>query len=172
MSYDFLKNEKSPQLLVQAVNLIGIKEVVGPVHNPVIIGWAKELGLGNIYKSDEIAWCGLFIAFCCKKANIEVVKDPLWALNWAKWGVESKEPMLGDILTFKRDGGGHVGIYIGEDETAYHVLGGNQGNMVKIVRIAKTRLYKSRRTNWKVSQPNNVRKVILSSSGILSTNES
>ena len=36
--------------------------------------------------------------------------------------------MLGDILTFKRNGGGHVGLYVGEDKDCYHVLGGNQGN--------------------------------------------
>jgi hypothetical protein len=29
MSYDFLKSEKSPKVLVEAVKLIGTKEVVG-----------------------------------------------------------------------------------------------------------------------------------------------
>jgi cell wall-associated NlpC family hydrolase len=79
--------------------------------------------------------------------------------------------MLGDVLTFKREGGGHVGIYIGEDTTHFHVLGGNQGNAVSVSRIAKTRLFKARRTPWKIAQPSNVRKIILEGKGNVSTNE-
>lgn len=171
MSYDFLKNEKSPKVLVQAVSMIGTKEVVGKAHNPVIMAWAKELGLSKVYNADEIPWCGLAIAYACHKAGLEVVKSPLWALSWATWGNPSPEPMLGDILTFKRDGGGHVGIYVGEDDTAYHVLGGNQSNAMNVTRILKSRLFKARRTPWKVAQPANVRKVWLDSKGKISTNE-
>jgi uncharacterized protein (TIGR02594 family) len=171
MSYDWLKEEKSPRILVQAVKLIGTKEIVGKEHNPDILFWAKELNLSSVYNADEIPWCGLFIAYCCKMAALDVVSKPLWALSWVNWGFEAKEPMLGDILTFKRDGGGHVGIYVGEDETHYHVLGGNQGNSVSVSRIAKTRLFKARRTLWKIAQPANVRKVYLEPKGVITTNE-
>ena len=43
-------------------------------------------------------------------------------------------------MTFKRPGGGHVGFYVGEDSTAYHVLSGNQFDKVGITRIDKSRL--------------------------------
>jgi len=171
MSYDFLKSETSPKLLVEAVKLLGTKEVVGKQHNPVILGWAKELGLEKVYTADEIPWCGLAIAYACHKAGVTVVDKPLWALSWAKWGTKVSEPMLGDILTFKRDGGGHVGIYVGEDKDCYHVLGGNQGNAMSVSRIVKSRLYQARRTAWKVAQPANVRKVILDAKGAISKNE-
>lgn len=171
MSYDFLKKEKSPQILVQAVKMIGTKEIVGAKHNPVILGWAKEVGLEKVYNADEIPWCGLAMAYAAHKAGVEGVKNPLWALNWAKYGVETLEPMLGDILTFKRNGGGHVGIYVGEDDECYHVLGGNQSNAMNVTRILKSRLYKARRTKWKVAQPANVRKIRLDSKGTISTNE-
>jgi uncharacterized protein (TIGR02594 family) len=171
MSYSFLNTEKSPRLLVEAVKLIGIKEVVGKVHNPVIMAWAKDLDLQKIYTADEIPWCGLFIAYACHKAGVDVVDKPLWALSWAKWGNKVTEPMLGDILTFKRDGGGHVGIYVGEDKDCYHVLGGNQGNAVSVTRIVKSRLYQARRTAWKIAQPANVRKVQLDAKGVISKNE-
>jgi uncharacterized protein (TIGR02594 family) len=171
MSYSFLNTEKSPKILVEAVKLIGIKEVVGKVHNPIIMAWAKDLDLQKIYTADEIPWCGLFIAYACHKAGIDVVDKPLWALSWAKWGNKVTEPMLGDILTFKRDGGGHVGIYVGEDKDCYHVLGGNQGNAVSVTRIVKSRLYQARRTAWKIAQPANVRKVYLDAKGIVSKNE-
>jgi uncharacterized protein (TIGR02594 family) len=171
MSYDFLKLETSPKLLVEAVKLLGTKEVVGKVHNPVILGWAKEVGLSKVYTADEIPWCGLAVAYAAHKAGVTVVEKPLWALSWANYGTKVSEPMLGDILTFKRDGGGHVGIYVGEDKDCYHVLGGNQGNAMSVSRIVKSRLYQARRTKWKVAQPANVRKVILDAKGAISKNE-
>jgi uncharacterized protein (TIGR02594 family) len=171
MGYEWLKLEKSPKILVEAVNNLGVKEIIGKAHNPTILEWAKELGLQKIYTEDEIPWCGLFIAHCTHTQGLDVVDRPLWALNWAKWGTEVTTPMLGDILTFKRNGGGHVGIYVGEDAQYYHVLGGNQNNSVNVTRIAKSRLYKARRTSWKVAQPANVRRVFLEAKGAVSTNE-
>lgn len=172
MSYAFLRDEKSPKILVEAVKLIGIKEVIGKDHNPKILKWAEDLGLKNIYTSDEIAWCGLFVAHVCKMAGLEPVKDPLWARNWAKWGVEQKIAMLGDVLVFERGKvSGHVGIYVGEDDKAYHVLGGNQNDQVCVTRILKSRCIAIRRTDWKVSQPKNVRVVKLLAGGVVSSNE-
>ena len=72
MSYDWLNSETAPRVLVQAVKRIGVKEVVGKEHNPIILSWARELKLSSIYNSDEIPWCGLFIAYCCYAANIEM----------------------------------------------------------------------------------------------------
>lgn len=170
MSYAWLKKEKSPRILVEATKHIGVKEIVGKEHNPVILDWAKVLGI-SWYTNDEIPWCGLFIAYCAKQAGVQVVTAPLRALSWAEYGTAVTEPMLGDILTFKRDGGGHVGLYVGEDDRYYHVLGGNQSNSVSVSRIAKSRLYKARRTAWKVRQPANVRKVFLEPKGTITTNE-
>ena len=171
MSYEWLKNETAPKILVQAVKQLGVKEIVGKTHNPIIMGWAKDLKLQKVYTEDEIPWCGLFIAYCCHAAGLEVVERPLWALNWAKYGNKVNDPMLGDILTFKRNGGGHVGIYVGEDDKYYHVLGGNQNNSVSVSRIAKSRLHQARRTAWKVAQPASVRKVYLEAKGTITTNE-
>ena len=171
MSYSYLQEEKSPKILVEVVKMLGTKEVVGKEHNPVILGWAKELGLSKVYTNDEIPWCGLAVAYAAHMAGVTVVDKPLWALSWATYGTKVTEPMLGDILTFKRDGGGHVGIYVGEDKDCYHVLGGNQGNAMSVTRIVKTRLYQARRTAWKVAQPTNVRKVMLDAKGTISKNE-
>jgi len=140
----------------------------------VIMSWAKELGIQKIYTSDEIAWCGLFIAIVCKRANVEsglTATESLWALNWNKFGTKQEKAMLGDVLTFKRNGGGHVGLYVGEDETCYHVLGGNQSNMVCITRIEKSRCTGIRRTAWKIAQPDSVRVVAVTANGFISKNE-
>ena len=55
MSYEWLKNETAPKILVQAVKQLGVKEIVGRTHNPVIMGWAEELGLKKVYTEDEMA---------------------------------------------------------------------------------------------------------------------
>lgn len=171
MSYAWLKKEKAPKILVEAVKHIGVKEIVGKKHNKTILEWAKALGLEKTYTNDEIPWCGLFVAYCCHAQGLQVVKHPLWALNWNKYGNVAKVPMLGDVLTFTRNGGGHVGIYVGEDATHYHVLGGNQNNSVNVARIAKNRLSQARRTAWKIAQPASVRVVHLEPKGIITTNE-
>jgi uncharacterized protein (TIGR02594 family) len=169
-AYQWLASEPAPRHLLKAIELYGVTESVGSANNPVILGWAKEVGLEKIYTADSIAWCGLYISVVMFRAGRPVVKDPLWALNWNNFGVKVDVPMLGDVLTFTRKSGGHVGCYVGEDSTAYHVLGGNQGDKVSIVRIAKSRLSQARRPEYN-SQPTNIRKVILANNGVLSTNE-
>jgi uncharacterized protein (TIGR02594 family) len=171
MSYAWLKKETAPKILVEAVKHIGVKEIVGKKHNPTILSWAKALGLEKTYTNDEIPWCGLFVAYCAHASGLPVVKHPLWALNWNKYGNVAQVPMLGDVLTFTRNGGGHVGIYVGEDNTHYHVLGGNQNNSVSVSRIAKDRLSQARRTAWKIAQPASVRVVHLAAKGVVTTNE-
>ena len=99
--------------------------------------------------------------------------DILRALKWVNFGKEIavQDVSLGDVVIFKRSGGGHVGFYIAEDPVAYHVLGGNQGDMVCFTRISKDRLYAARRPVYN-NQPESVKKYFMNSSGGLSQNES
>lgn len=161
------------RLLVEARALYGVTETPGPANNPVIMAWAKEVGLEKTYPNDATAWCGLFMALIAKRAGWEVVGGPLWARNWANFGrrVEEKDAALGDVVVFSRETGGHVGLYVGEDASAIHVLGGNQSDAVTITRIARSRLIAVRRPKWKVSQPAGVIKRRLAATGVLSTNE-
>lgn len=173
--YKWLKNEPAPRMLLEALKLYGVKEIVGPKHNPEILGWAKELKIDKIYTADETPWCGLAHAIVATRAGKPLSLkgyDILRALKWATWGVPVKkgDERLGDTLVFSRDGGGHVGIYVGEDPYAFHVLGGNQGNEYNIMRIAKNRLYACRRL-YASAMPANCRKILLSTVGELSKNE-
>ncbi|RZJ47407.1 MAG: TIGR02594 family protein [Brevundimonas sp.] len=135
-----------PPWLTLARAQIGVREVVGPKHSPVIMGWIQELGakaLGVRVNDDETAWCGTFMAWLMKRAGLSTPAIAVRAASWGRagaWGRELLGPRLGCVLVFTRDGGGHVGLYLGEDETHFHVLGGNQSNSVSITRIAKTRL--------------------------------
>ncbi|HVL29547.1 MAG TPA: TIGR02594 family protein, partial [Sphingomicrobium sp.] len=96
--------------------------------------------------------------------------SPLWALSWSKFGEAGGQPRLGDVLTFKREGGGHVGIYIGEDSACYHVLGGNQSDAVTITRIRKERLHAVRR-EYRIAMPASARPYVLAPVGAISSNE-
>jgi uncharacterized protein (TIGR02594 family) len=169
-AYLWLADEPGPKMLVESLKLLGTAETVGKVHNPLILAWAKDLGLEKVYTADEIPWCGLVHAYICKMAGKAPQADPLWAQNWAKWGVPLKEPELGCTVVFKRPGGGHVGLYVGEDAKCYHILGGNQGNAHSITRIPKERAVAFRNPEY-TSKPANIRKVILSATGAVSTNE-
>lgn len=158
-----------PAMLVAGLSLYGLKEKPGAGDNPIILGWAKEVGAAD-YKHDETPWCGLFMAHCAKAAGYDPPSAPLWALNWGRFGQSVVMPSFGDVLAFIRPGGGHVGFYIGEDAAAYHVLGGNQGDSVGFARVEKTRLRAARRPAYKLA-PSQVHPVMLSASGALSSNE-
>jgi uncharacterized protein (TIGR02594 family) len=132
--YGWLAREPGPKMIVEALKLYGTLETPGSVNNPTIIAWAKEVGgeVEDIYKADSIPWCGLFMAVVAKRAGKEIPKHPLWALSWSAFGAKVPDAALGDVLVFVRNGGGHVGLYVGEDASAFHVLGGNQSDRVCI----------------------------------------
>jgi uncharacterized protein (TIGR02594 family) len=169
-AYAWLNDEPGPKLLLEMLKLYGTVEKPGAGDNPQIIAWANEIGVGKTYVHDSTPWCGLATGVAAQRAGKSIPKTPLWALSWAEFGVKVPRPMLGDVLVFKREGGGHVTVYVGEDDTAYHCLGGNQSDQVNITRIAKNRLYAARRPLMTVA-PTNIRVVRLSSGGRLSQNE-
>lgn len=172
MNYEWLKKETAPRHLVEAVKLLGTKEVPGIKSNPAIMAWAKEVGIEDIYRNDDMAWCGLFVAVTILRAG----RDPLRryaairAREWQNWGIEADEAELGDLLVFIRNGGGHVGYYVGEDEKCYHVLGGNQSNTVNVMRLEKVRCIAIRRPQYN-NKPANIRSISLAATGQVSSNE-
>lgn len=104
-----------------------------------------SLGRGTIGDPAKIPWCGDFVETCIAVAlpGEPIPENPYLAANWMKFG-RPAPPMAGAVLVFWRDSPkswkGHVGFYVGEDATHYHVLGGNQRNSVSITRIEKRRL--------------------------------
>jgi uncharacterized protein (TIGR02594 family) len=169
-----------PRLVVEALKEYGVKEGAGSKDNPTIIAWAREAGIPN-YLHDEEAWCGLFMALIIKRADKgPIVSQPLWALNWLGYGeriATTAGAIFGDVLVFERRNavgtviGGHVGLYIGEDRVAFHVLGGNTSDSVSIARIDKRRLKGICRPPYRTGIPSNCHPVLLAPEGALSTNE-
>lgn len=161
-----------PKMIEIALGLYGTLEAPGAVNSPVIMGWAVETGENHDgYTADSVAWCGLFAALVAKRAGYDAPAHPLWALNWLNFGKAAAQPCLGDVLIFVREGGGHVGFYIGEDHDAYHVLGGNTSDQVKIARIAKVRLRGARSPLFRVGRPASSKPYVLAPAGALSRNE-
>jgi uncharacterized protein (TIGR02594 family) len=128
--YRWLEAEPGPRMILEALKQYGTLEAPGDADNPKIVGWQEELeaaGLGRVYagvyRHDAIPWCGLFMAIVAHRANIErrPERNPprlyLSALEWASFGtsVPKGAAALGDVLVFKRKGGGHVGLYVGHD---------------------------------------------------------
>ena len=171
-AYAWLSKEPGPRMLREALALYGVKETAGPRNTPEIMAWADEMGpkVRSVYHADSVPWCGLFIGIVAQRSGKELPASPLWARAWATWGDKSPAAALGDVLVFVRPGGGHVGLYVGEDDTTYHVLGGNQGNAVGCQRIPKKRCIAVRR-QYQIAAPDNVRPVRLTAKGPVSTNE-
>ena len=163
--------EGLPRMVSEALKLYGTLEQPGKGNNPVIMGWAREVGLERMYSADSVPWCGLFMAVVAKRAAKPIPDRPLWAMHWRRFGEPSPTPGLGDVLVFHRaGGGGHVGLYVGEDSRAYHVLGGNTRDDVSIARLARERFAAARRPAYR-NAPAGVRPYQLAQDGDLSVNE-
>lgn len=158
--YQWLSDEGAPRMIVEALKLYDTV-----ADKAVLNAWAKELGVQNLYSADEIPWCGLFMALIAKRAHKPPLPNPSWALNWSVFGFYRRDPLLGDVLVFRRSTAGHVGLYVGEDEIAYHVLGATHGNCIGVSRWAKARIYAVRKPPYLTEQPANVRKIFLTTIG-------
>jgi uncharacterized protein (TIGR02594 family) len=132
--------------------LSGTREIPGARSNPLILGWRDEVirchphCKPNLawFSNDDTPWCGLVMAYVIADAGHRPPDAPLRALNWHEpWktqgGKELNAPSRGAVLVFQRPGGGHVGLYEGEDDRTYFVRGGNQSNMINVARVEKAR---------------------------------
>lgn len=172
--FRFILNEPAPRMLIEARNLYGVKEYKGSLNNPQIISWAHELKpwIGDMYDrgGDAVPWCGLFMGIVAKRAGKPMPNNPLSALAWSDWGNPVTTPKLGDVMTFTRTDGGHVGLYVAESNSRYYVLGGNQSDTVNITSIVKSRFYQARNL-YNIGQPSNCRQIFVDNYGKPSQNE-
>jgi len=169
--YKWLADVTGPKMLVTALKYYGLKEGAGSADNPTIMQWAHDFGI-TWYTHDSIAWCSLFLGEVAKESGYTPPdkNNLLAAVSWSNWGNWTNGHWLGAIMVFNRPGGHHVGLYIGEDNDAFHILGGNTGDAVAVARLAKDRLISVR---WPTNEPLPANKniIVLASSGALSQNE-
>jgi len=159
-----------PAHLAIARKYIGTKETKGGSHTARILGWWKAIRRGGI-KDDETPWCAAFVGGVLEESGIMSSRFES-AASYLKWGVPVAKPVLGCVVVFQRTGGGHVGFVVGIDAAGHlMVLGGNQGDMVKISPFDRARVVGYRMPpGWTV--PLAIPALpLLSSDGKVSTNE-
>lgn len=152
-------------MIREGLALYGTMEFDGNKSNPIIVNWAKETNnrSDDWYNNDSIPWCSLYAIVVAQRAGKDSTNVDLSALSWKKFGkvIDISEAALGDVLIFSRKGGGHVGFYVGEDNSFFYVLGGNQSNKVNIAKISKNRCVAVRRPIYN-KQPESVKKIFIS----------
>lgn len=141
----------SPPWLTSIKSVFGLHEVRDKARLKL---WLRSDGktLGD---PGALPWCGDAVETAIKTAlpnepfTGALLLNPYFARNWQSFGQAAKG--YGSIGVFERGPtSGHVGFLVGEDATAYHVLGGNQGDSVNVTRIDKGRLLAAR---WPMTWP-------------------
>ena len=125
---------QQPELIHVAIarKYIGLSEIKASNRHPTIDAWAKTFS-GKWLIGQP--WCGTFCAQVFKEAGLgkKIPKEFYRAREWESAGTKLTRPAYGCVVTFTRDGGGHVGIVVGKTKTGMlKVLGGNQSNAVNI----------------------------------------
>ena len=122
-----------------AREFIGVKEIPGITHHPLIVGWWKAIKRGGI-KDDETPWCAAFVGAMLEQVGIVSSRFES-AKSYLTWGKSIAQPVAGCIVVFSRIGGGHVGFVVGRDHLGrLLVLGGNQNNGVNIAAFDLSRV--------------------------------
>lgn len=138
-----------PRWVIVAEKDIGLTEIKGTGTAPKISRWLASLGAW--WRDDEAPWCGVAMAAWMTACNIKPPKAWYRAKSWADWGLPLAEPIEGCVVVFTRTGGGHVGLVVGETALGnLLVLGGNQGDAVKVSAFKRDRVTAYR---WPIGEP-------------------
>lgn len=128
------KNTMLEILMSEAV--AGVEEVKGSESNPRIM---EYLDTTTIKATDDITpWCSACLNWVAIQAGYTGTNSAASA-TWRSWGAELKKPEYGCVIGFvRKDGSGHVGLYMDEDDSTYTILGGNQADKIKKSRFKKS----------------------------------
>lgn len=137
---DNWRTQAEPTWLAAARADIGLREIPGAPTAPKIAGWLKQLRAW--WSDDETPWCGVAVAAWMQAAGIgPLPRHWMRARAWAEWGQPLAYPAHGCVVVFARQGGGHVGLLVGEDAAGnLLILGGNQGDAVNVRAFPRARV--------------------------------
>lgn len=132
--------------MAEGRKVIGLHEVR---DNAKLAAWLYSDG-ARLGDPKALPWCGDYAETCIKRAlpgepfTGNLASNPYYARNWAGFGVRT-DPTYGAVMVFERGANsGHVAFAVGQDDEAFIVLGGNQGDAVGFTRIAMSRLLAAR----------------------------
>ncbi len=141
--------DKNPVWLVEAYKNIGVRETKGGIHTPEVLKYWQDIKRGGI-KDDETPWCAAFVGAMLERSGVKSTRFES-AKSYLQWGQILSRPVLGCIVVFTREGGGHVGFVVGLDGKGnLLVLGGNQGDEVNIRSFPVSRVTGYR---WPIDRP-------------------
>jgi len=132
------KNGK-PNWLKIAEKELGQHEVKGG-ENPRILEYHATCTLHA--REDEIPWCSSFVNWCMIQAGIKGTNSAA-AKSWLDWGQKIDTPTFGCVCVIKQRkqkhdpltgsaSGYHVAFWLTEADGRVYLLGGNQGDEVKM----------------------------------------
>ncbi|HEU0217655.1 MAG TPA: TIGR02594 family protein [Stellaceae bacterium] len=106
-------------------------------HNLRITEYFKTTTLGP--QPDSVPWCSAFVNFCVTRSGVAGTNSAL-ARSWLNWGTSSADFVEGCIVVLARGGPttGHVAFYVGQDGDRIQLLGGNQGDEVKVASYSQS----------------------------------
>jgi uncharacterized protein (TIGR02594 family) len=126
----------------------GVTELTGRRQNERILEYLRSTEIDkDLAEQDETPWCSAFANWCVEQAGYEGTNSA-WARSWLSWGKPAGDnPPRGSIVVLARESNkGHVGFLdqmerdTRDAPTMVHLLGGNQGNRVKISSYAADRV--------------------------------
>ena len=139
-----------------AERFLGTKEVAGSASNPLVMAM---LNLDASWpEGDDVPWCSGFVNWVCWLLRLPRTKS-LLARSWLEVGYEipldEAKPGF-DVVILKRGpepqpgpenttASGHVGFYAGHNAHFVELVGGNQGDQVKISPYERSRILAVRR---------------------------
>lgn len=144
-------------LFLTAVKYVGVTEIPGRIHNPIIVQWGRRLA--RWVMDDELPWCSNFMNAIAEDAGYEKTGS-MAARSWQHIGKEIDDPQVGDLVVLWRVSPtawqGHVGLFVSKNDHVY-ILGGNQRNQVNISPYPIKRVLSYRRLKKiDFSKPQNV----------------
>lgn len=130
--------DKKYPWIIEGEKLIGIHEATKEGSAAVDQLWRDWRMSGLVGTSTVTPWCSGYVGGTMTRAGLDtkstngVSKDN--SQYWLGFGEKLSKPAVGCIVVFNwKRGGGHVGYVVGETkEGRLLVLGGNQGDMVKV----------------------------------------
>lgn len=130
-----------PPWLALARADIGTHEASGSADNPVVLAYYRDAGHPGVMH-DEIPWCAAFVGAQLERAGVPCSKS-LAARSYLTWGKKLDTPRPGCIVVLTRGDPrgweGHVGFWVGADDSNTIVLGGNQANAVSVAKFPTDR---------------------------------
>lgn len=161
-----------PPWLAIARRYIGTHEIPGRASNPLIVRWWQAIR--QAISDDGTAWCAAFVGGVLEESKIPSTRKAN-ARSYLDHGRKLDQPAVGCVVVFARGSNGwsgHVGFVVGQNRAGHlMVLGGNQGDMVRISAFNRDRVLGYRWPTGGVPLPARYTLPVLASDGTLSTDE-